>query len=1450
MKDYKTPEFVKLGTGGDIYSWLVQMQTHFESKGTWNFINENEELQLPEDSDLDEDRVTALCRRDLMASVHQDIKSVIRSQNNPHLMFLRIKRLFVGSILSQKRKLKNFINNLEFAGNYFFFMTKYENYVTQLIQLPNGVRSYKELTSDFLDKFPKSMNSVIYPYKERVEDDEEEDNEDFWFDVFEKIMDYLIEGGYYDASKRQYDGNKKTSIYKAKGYEKSKRKETRKCYKCGKKGHLIRNCPNWKKGKKQDREETKEEINDDSSKESESWMCQSESKDNKEKRKSYFLLDSGATDHVCGDKSLFVDLKKITYTHKILTANGTIEATHVGTVKLKLDNGLNVTLKDVLYWVEAPLLLSVSALVRKRIHVLFKPKNAILMKEGIEEQYQAELSENNSYIVNFVRKKSVIMKATKLVWHARLNHCGEQKLKKSLSKEFCNNINESISKESCVGCMLGKMHRNNIKKKTPTKRRVLELLAADVMGPYDISVDNKRYILNVIDAGSSFIWCFPFKRKIEVTPIIIQLLKQLERKFPQQIKILRTDNGTEFKNRHLQSFLNEKGIEQQYIIPYEHEQNGRIEGANKILLEATRSLLYYSGLSRGYWSFAFKFATFNNNCMIPSQQSLSPWQLLYDETPPLHKLRVFGITGYAHIARETRRKLDPTSQSVLLLGYSEDTEGYIVMDVATSRLFPSRTFHCDETKFVSARSSGALGEKEKNEKNKAHDFTLLTDLTNLEEEELSNREEFPTIIPTDTPTITPTIIHNTDKDESLINNNTEEKLNKEEEKLLENDLSSIDETLNSQEVIEDNILEEPILNIPSEEENKDETLPRYNLRPTIKKPERFHDVEFPILRKTKQVLLLQRIQDLTTKYYNILLAKVEEKGYKNFKEAVRSNPKWRDKYFEEIKKLEDVAELKIVKRTKSMKPIPFIEILTEKKDNILKTIKLKVRLAIRGDLQHDPPTNLESYSSTANIQEIRINIVAINTKDCLKYQGDCPHAYLNGRLRDALYLFLPDGHQLKTKNNYWVYKCMASVYGLKISGRVWYDKFKEEVKQFGLEPLIRCNTMFLKKTSKGNIYLQLYVDDFILAADSKELLQQSIDFLEGIFNVKGTKNIKKFVGIQFKKKEGRLYLHQKDMIEDLGRKYHLEKSNIDYPIIENLNWNPNSTKLENLKPLQKLLGELTYITTVSRPDISYSVNRIARVASQGTKETYRVAKKILQYLLNTKDYMIEINSFKKDKWELKVQSDASFADIKEDKYKSTAGYLIWLNNTLVTWKTKKLKWICTSTAESEYLACYYAAREAIGIGRLIEDFHQRNVFPIEIKVDNKAVIHIVTNSANNGTTRHFATKYYALQGWAKKNLIKLVYVASKDNIADQMTKFTRASFYWFRASVLKQWGSKVNKVNILTKNLDDDESKGEDGHQYVSVVEDRQLRERVQNIVEPKESINKEYEGNIKRSKK
>jgi len=528
MKGYKCPEFVKLGTGGDPYIWRNQLKTHFESKGTWSFVSQNEEIELEEDSELTEERVIALCRRDILASLHPDVKSIVMSIEDPHVMYTRIIRLFLGSETAQRRKLRAKLNEIEYGGRY-FFLTRFENFVSQLIQV-EAIHSYKKLASQFLNKLPRSMSTITYPYKERIEQDYLEDNQEFWEGIYNGILDYLIESGYYDATKRQYQSKVgKSESYKAKRKEKfnqREKKETRICHKCKKKGHLIRDCPLWK-----EKNEKEKEIKENS----ESWMCTTSQDIPFEEKSNSFLLDSGASDHICGATTLFTSKRKILDKHIVVTANGEIQATHKGTINLTLDNNLRVEMKNVLYWKNAPNLISVPTLASNGIQTLFKEDQALLLKNGINTKYTALKRGLNTYTVKFIKESTVFKAVSKKVWHARLNHCSESRLEKTVPKSICPDIEKPLLNNICKGCVFGKMHRADIKRKTPTKREPLELIAADCMGPFDFSVNGKRYSLTIVDTGAKFIWSHPFRTRTQVPLLIIEFLKKIERQFPKKI---------------------------------------------------------------------------------------------------------------------------------------------------------------------------------------------------------------------------------------------------------------------------------------------------------------------------------------------------------------------------------------------------------------------------------------------------------------------------------------------------------------------------------------------------------------------------------------------------------------------------------------------------------------------------------------------------------------------------------------------------------------------------------------------------------------------------------------------------------------------------------------------------------------------------------------------------
>jgi len=164
---------------------------------------------------------------------------------------------------------------------------------------------------------------------------------------------------------------------------------------------------------------------------------------------------------------------------------------------------------------------------------------------------------------------------------------------------------------------------------------------------------------------------------------------------------------------------------------------------------------------------------------------------------------------------------------------------------------------------------------------------------------------------------------------------------------------------------------------------------------------------------------------------------------------------------------------------------------------------------------------------------------------------------------------------------------------------------------------------------------------------------------------------------------------------------------------------------------------------------------------------------------------------------LEVHSDASFADNVQDKFKSSGGYVIYLNKGVVSWKAKKMKYVCSSTAESEYISLYIAAKEALFIGFLLKEAYGCCVFPITIWCDNKAVVDTITNKTVGPMTKFMSTKFYQVIDWVQHERIIVRKIKSEDNVADGMTKVSK-HFLNFRDSVLRPRGSV--KENMLACN--------------------------------------------------
>nr|GFB94963.1 putative ribonuclease H-like domain-containing protein [Tanacetum cinerariifolium] len=117
-------------------------------------------------------------------------------------------------------------------------------------------------------------------------------------------------------------------------------------------------------------------------------------------------------------------------------------------------------------------------------------------------------------------------------------------------------------------------------------------LHMDLFGPTFVkSLSKKSYCLVITDDYSRFSWVFFLASKDETAPVLKTFIISLENLLSLKVKVIRCDNGTEFKNSDLNQFCGLKVIKREFSVPRTPQQNGIAERKNRTLIEVARTLL-------------------------------------------------------------------------------------------------------------------------------------------------------------------------------------------------------------------------------------------------------------------------------------------------------------------------------------------------------------------------------------------------------------------------------------------------------------------------------------------------------------------------------------------------------------------------------------------------------------------------------------------------------------------------------------------------------------------------------------------------------------------------------------------------------------------------------------------------------------------------------------------
>nr|GFD35466.1 retrovirus-related Pol polyprotein from transposon TNT 1-94 [Tanacetum cinerariifolium] len=145
-----------------------------------------------------------------------------------------------------------------------------------------------------------------------------------------------------------------------------------------------------------------------------------------------------------------------------------------------------------------------------------------------------------------------------------------------------------IKDHLCSSCELGKAKRKYFHSKlTPSSKRRLHLLHMNLCGPMRVaSINGKRYVLVIVDDYSRYTWTHFLRSKDESPKVLIDFLRLVQRGLQPQVRMVRTDKGTEFLNQTLHAYFAAEGIKHQTFVARTPEQNGIVERRNRTLVEA------------------------------------------------------------------------------------------------------------------------------------------------------------------------------------------------------------------------------------------------------------------------------------------------------------------------------------------------------------------------------------------------------------------------------------------------------------------------------------------------------------------------------------------------------------------------------------------------------------------------------------------------------------------------------------------------------------------------------------------------------------------------------------------------------------------------------------------------------------------------------------------------
>ncbi|KAI3501210.1 hypothetical protein L1887_29073 [Cichorium endivia] len=1109
------------------------------------------------------------------------------------------------------------------------------------------------------------------------------------------------------------------------------------CYKCHQFGHFQYECPNDARELNYVEYEDHEELLlmasvDIEGYERETAILMKKVKEDESKQKGFWFLDSACSNHMTGVREWFIRIDE-SYQHKVKLGNDyKLEVRGLGDIRITVGDITQVITN--VYYVPSlrSNLMSVGQLQEKKsltfviqgnVCRVFHPRKGLIISSN--------MTKNRMFPV-FVSSQpqkpechQVSVESNTQLWHKRFGHVNHKAIRTMLFKQMVKGLPLIAEKHGvCETCVIGKQQRETIPKKCNWHAiEKLQLVHTDLCGPITpASPSGKRYTLMFIDDYTRKSWVYFLSHKSESFEFFKVFKKSVELETGMNIKCLRSDRGGEFTSSAFNEFCKTQGIKRQLTAAYTPQQNGVAERRNRTLMNMVRCLLTEKSMPKKFWSEAASWGChILNRCTSRSLDEKVPEELWTGSKPSVEHFKIFGCIGHVHVPAQLRTKLDTRSHKCVFLGVSQESKAYRLYDPSSEKIVISRDVIFDE--------DGSWDWSKDNQD--TQELIIEDDEPVQEEQQEEEQAESP-----QTPLITTASSEGSPVQNTSSNEDT-------------NETHSCPISADSRSP--------QVQNTPSP---PTESHARHRRQPAWMND--YHVGEEMFDEEEAGFAMYSVMDDPVT-----------------YDEACKEK-KWVEAMKAEISSIEKNHTWELVDPPAGIRPIGVKWVYKTKINELGNVDKYKARLVVKGYAQREGVDYNEVFAPVARWDTIRTLISVAAQRNWLVYQLDVKSAFLNGELKEVVHVTQPQGF-IREGEETKVYRLRRALYGLKQAPRAWFNRIESYFMREGFKKSNYDHTLFIKKLEENMLFVSLYVDDLIYAGNDPEMCRSFKQSMQKEFEMTDLGKMKFFLGVEVNQSPEGISLCQSQYAKEVLKRFKMSEANgVKNPIVPGT----NLMKLVAGKDVDStlymsLIGSLMYLT-VTRPNLMYVVSLLARFMAKPKEEHMAIAKRVLRYVKGTMNYGLHYGKDREQK--LRVYTDSNYARDLEDR-KSTSGYVCLFNGAAICWSSRKQEVVTLSSTEAEYVAATTCACHCVWLKGLFEEIEEK-AGTVEVLCDNCSAIKLSKNPVMHRRTKHIDVRYHYIRELVNKEIIKLKFCGTNEQLADMMTKpLTLATFEFIREEI-------------------------------------------------------------------